>query len=154
MKTSDNGIDLIAGFEGFSSTVYSDVGHPAWGYGHDQRPGEPLPTSPITEADGRALLAQDVSIAESAVNGNVQVTMTQRQFDACVSLAYNIGGGAFATSSVCRLLNASDVAGAADAFLLWDKSMHDGQLVVNPTLARRRSTERLYFMTPDTTAAA
>jgi len=154
MNTSDDGINLIAGFEGFSPTVYSDVGHPAWGYGHDQRPGEPLPSAPITEAEGRSLLAQDVGIAENAVRANVRVVLSQHEFDACVSLAYNIGGGAFATSSVCRLLNAADTQAAADAFLLWTKSMHDGQLVENPTLARRRAAERALFLTPDATAAA
>ncbi|KQW87356.1 hypothetical protein ASC94_28655 [Massilia sp. Root418] len=63
---------------------------------------------------------------------------------ACVSLAYNIGLGAFGASSVCRKTMAQDLAGAAESFLLWDKA--GGRRVAG--LARRREAERTLFLMP------
>lgn len=61
---------------------------------------------------------------------------------ACVSLAYNIGLGAFGASSVCRKLMRQDPAGAADSFLLWNKA--GGRVVAG--LSRRRRAERRLFL--------
>ena len=66
-----------------------------------------------------------------------------------LSLTYNIGTGAFSTSTVLRKVNSGDIAGAADAFLLWDKGTVDGQLVVIPGLLKRRQAERTVFLTHD-----
>ena len=60
-----------------------------------------------------------------------------------MSLAYNIGLGAFGASSVCRKTMAQDIAGAADSFLLWNKA--GGRRVAG--LARRREAERALFLT-------
>lgn len=61
---------------------------------------------------------------------------------ACASLAYNIGSGAFAASSVCRKTKRLDYAGAADSFLLWSKA--GGRVVAG--LTKRRLAERsIYF---------
>lgn len=64
---------------------------------------------------------------------------------ACVSLAYNIGVGAFSASSVCRKTMRQDTTGAADSFLLWDKA--GGRKVAG--LARRRAAERALYLTAD-----
>jgi lysozyme len=61
---------------------------------------------------------------------------------ACVSLAYNIGIGAFGASSVCRKTMAQDFAGAADSFLLWNKA--GGRRVEG--LTRRRKAERALYL--------
>lgn len=63
---------------------------------------------------------------------------------ACVSLAYNIGLGAFGASSVCRKTMAQELAAAADSFLLWNKA--GGRRVAG--LARRREAERALFLSP------
>lgn len=62
---------------------------------------------------------------------------------ACTSLAYNIGTGAFGASSVCRKTNRREFAGAADAFLLWNKG--GGRILRGLTLRRR--SERLTYLT-------
>jgi len=63
---------------------------------------------------------------------------------ACVSLAYNIGLGAFGASSVCRKTLAQELTAAADSFLLWNKA--GGRRVAG--LARRRAAERALFLSP------
>jgi len=72
----------------------------------------------------------------------VKYPISQHAFDACVSLAFNIGTNGFMGSTVVHKINEGDMAGAADAFLMWDRP---------PDLIRRRQAERAQFMTPDTT---
>lgn len=61
---------------------------------------------------------------------------------ACVSLAYNIGIGAFSASSVCRKTRRRDYTGAAESFMLWNKA--GGRPLRG--LTRRRATERLAYL--------
>ena len=61
---------------------------------------------------------------------------------ACTSLAYNIGGGAFGASSVCRKTRRREFSGAADSFLLWNKAA--GRILRGLTL--RRQAERLMYL--------
>ena len=63
--------------------------------------------------------ATDLAPFEAAVVKAVTAPLTQNQFDACVSLAFNIGATGFAGSTVVHKLNAGDIDGAADAFLMW-----------------------------------
>ncbi len=71
------------------------------------------------------------------------VPVTQQQFDAMVSLAFNVGAHAFSKSTLVRKLNAGDVRGAADEFLRWNKA--GGQVLDG--LVRRRRAERDLFLT-------
>lgn len=87
---------------------------------------------------GLILLQRDASEAERIVRACAPVPMYQHEFDAAVSLAYNIGGKAFCGSTVARRFNAGDYAGACDAFLMWDK-FHGKPL---RGLALRRQRER------------
>ncbi|KQD16250.1 lysozyme [Acinetobacter baumannii] len=68
--------------------------------------------------------------------------LTQNQFDALVSLAYNIGSGAFKGSTLLKLLNKGDYKGAADQFLVWNKA--GGKVMKG--LVRRREAERALFL--------
>ena len=52
---------------------------------------------------------------------SIKVKVTQSQFDAMVSLAYNIGAGAFLKSTLLKKVNAGDFAGAGEEFLRWNK---------------------------------
>jgi lysozyme len=61
-----------------------------------------------------------------------------------VSLAYNIGPGAFARSTALRRFNEGDIQGAADAMLMWNKA---GGKVLRG-LQRRRDAERRLFLSP------
>jgi hypothetical protein len=73
------------------------------------------------------------------------VPVTSNQFSALVSLAYNVGIGALRGSTLLRLLNARDYAGAANQFPRWNR----GGGRVLPGLVKRRAAERDLFLTPD-----
>jgi len=66
-----------------------------------------------------------------------------------LSLAYNIGITGFKGSTVLAKFNVSDIAAAAEAFLIWDKAHVNGQLVVVQGLYNRRLQERAIFLTAD-----
>lgn len=83
-------------------------------------------------------LLRDANKFETAVRRCAPVPMYQYEFDAYVSLTYNIGPGAFCGSTVARRLKAGDYAGACDAILMWDK--FQGKPL--PGLTKRRQEER------------
>jgi lysozyme len=140
MQFSDNGIDTIKRFEGFSAVPYKDAQGFSIGYGHFIKPGENL--TAVSEAQARALLKSDAAIASAAVSNSVKVPLTQNQFDALVSLTYNIGITAFRNSTLLKKLNAGDYSGAASQFARWNKSQ--GEVIA--ALERRRANERALFM--------
>ena len=110
------------------------------GYGHtgaDVREGL---TIPLSEAE--RLLTRDLRTSEWHVNRLVQVKLTQNQFDALVSFVYNVGGDAFAKSTMLRLLNAGDYVGAANQFQRWNK---DNGKVVDGLTNRRRKEYELFL---------
>lgn len=87
-------------------------------------------------------LAHDMIEFEKTVNDSVKVPLSQNQFDALVSLTYNIGSTAFKNSTLLKKLNAKDFTGAADQFLVWNK----GGGKVLKGLVRRREAERALFL--------
>lgn len=158
MRTSPNGIKFIAEHEGEILHVYADpVGLPTLGVGHllteSEKRAMPVGTK-ITKEQSREYLAKDLARFERAITANVQVPVTQNQFDALVAFAFNIGESAFKRSSTLRKLNNKDYAGAADAMLAWNKARNKkGVMVALPGLTRRRKEERALFLTPDSAAA-
>lgn len=142
-RLSIHGLDFIKGWESFSATVYRDQGgRDTIGYGHLVKAREHWP-EPLTPAQGLHLLAKDVATTELGLSGLCHdVPLTQPQFDALCSFAYNCGLGAFYHSTLCRLLKAGDFAGAADQFPLWDHVGHE----VSEGLKRRREAERAMFL--------
>jgi lysozyme len=113
------------------------------GYGHTRTA---KPGMKITADEAKALLDGDLAWATAAVNRLARVPLNQNQFDALVSLVYNIGESAFAGSTVLRRLNGGDYAGAASAFEMWNKITDSaGKKVVSRGLANRRASERLLF---------
>lgn len=79
---------------------------------------------------------------EPGVRAAIAAPMRQEQFDAMVCVAYNIGVGAFANSTLVKLFNAGDIQLAADQFLRWDKA--GGKSLKG--LRRRRAAERALFL--------
>lgn len=146
------GLHLIAGFEGFLPNWYRDVGGvETIGYGHTGAlPGNLK--APLTIEQGLYLLRLDAATAQSAVNGAVKVSLgviparAQARFDALCSLAYNIGGGAFASSSLVRAINEKgaprDWHDVAPLWLEWD---HVGGAVVQGLLNRRRAEVAIFI---------
>ncbi|MGR2664258.1 lysozyme [Chromobacterium haemolyticum] len=141
MKTSNAGIMLIKSFEGLKLVAYKcPAGIWTIGYGHtgpDVTPGQV-----ITQAQADALLARDLERFEAGVSRLVSVQLNQNQFDALVSFAYNLGLGALQGSTLLRLLNAGDYAGAAAQFPRWNKA--SGKEL--PGLTRRRAAEQALFL--------
>lgn len=148
------GTDLIISYEKEVLHVYDDgFGYPTLGIGHlltaSEKKAMPIGTK-ITKEQSRAYFKADAQKYVDAVNAAVKVPITQNQFDALVSLAFNIGTGAIAKASLMRKLNARDYVGAADGFLAWNKVKK--QAVKG--LTRRRNEERKLFLTPDSAASS
>lgn len=141
MNLSNNALNVIKRFEGFSATPYPDAQGFSIGYGHFIKPGESF--TEISEEQATELLRQDAANAAAAVRDAVTVPLTQNQFDALTSLSYNIGVTAFRNSSLVKKLNAGDYSAAAAQFAVWNKS----QGKVLPVLVSRRSDEQSLFMT-------
>ena len=100
---SRKGLALTEQFEGCRLSAYKDqVGVWTIGYGHTEPDVKPGIT--ITNAQAEALLAQDVKRAESCVNNLVSVQLTQQEFDALVDFIFNLGTGAFSSSTMLREL--------------------------------------------------
>ena len=142
---SKTGIDLISSFEGIRLNAYDDgVGVWTIGIGTTIYPNgvKVKKGDKCTLEQAHEYLAHDMIEFEKTVNDSVKVPLSQNQFDALVSLAYNIGSGAFKNSTLLKKLNAKDYVGAADQFLVWNK----GGGKVLKGLVRRRDAERALFL--------
>lgn len=148
MQVSDKSIELIKRFEGCTLSAYPDpgTGGAPWtiGYGWTGNvDGKPVrPGMKIDQATADRLLRTGIVSYDQAVNKMLKVKVTQNQYDALVSLAYNIGTRALSTSTLMRKLNSGDYSGAADEFLRWNKS--GGKVM--PGLTNRRKAEREVFL--------
>jgi uncharacterized protein (TIGR02594 family) len=139
MSLSQNGLDMIKGFEGLRLNAYQDsAGVWTIGYGHT---GGVRPGDRITQAQAEQYLRGDVKWAEQAVRDNVKVPLTQGQFDALVSFTFNLGAGALQKSTLLKKLNAGDYAGAQAEFGKW---VHAGGQRLEG-LVRRRAEEAALF---------
>ena len=104
MKTSIIGRNLIKTFEGYRENAYLDpVGIWTIGYGHT---GGVKEGDTVTQEEADAFLQQDLKAAENTVNAT-GLKLSQLQFDALVSLVYNIGSGNFNSSTLLKLLKQS-----------------------------------------------
>ncbi|KAL8730568.1 MAG: hypothetical protein Q9166_004022 [cf. Caloplaca sp. 2 TL-2023] len=138
LSLSANGVDFIAGFEGFRANFYNDAaGVRTIGYGHAcQTAGEcDNIKAPITEAEGKRILNSDADEFEKCVNEDVTVAINQNQFDALVSFAFNLGCGNLA--NIAKTLNANDFSGATAQM---KKYVNAGGEAL-PGLVRRRNAE-------------
>jgi lysozyme len=106
--------------EGYSDKAYIPVPGdvPTIGFGTTEgvKPGD---TITPTKAIERALL--DINKYEGALKKCVKVPLAQNEYDAFVSLAYNIGPDAFCNSTLVKKLNKMDFTGACYEILRWDK---------------------------------
>lgn len=142
---SPAGRALISQREGNKLRAYKDsVGILTIGVGHTSAAGPPTVTAgmTITAAESDAILSRDLAKFEAAVRDAVTIPLRQVEFDALVSLAFNIGDGAFAKSTLVKKLNAGHRAGAANAFLSWVKAQ--GKTLKG--LQTRRVAERAQFL--------
>ncbi|MGD1899289.1 MAG: lysozyme [Phormidesmis sp.] len=142
-RTNKNGLLLIKSFEGLRLQAYRDaVGIWTIGYGTTRgvRPG-----MRISENQAIEFLQGDLARFEKAINDSVKVSINDNQFSALASFTYNVGPGAFRSSTLLRKLNRGDIRGAADEFPRWNKA--GGRVLAG--LTRRRNAERLLFLGED-----
>lgn len=138
MKIGQRGLALIKQYEGCRLKAYKCPAG-VWTIGYGSTGPHVGAGKVITQAEAEALLRQDLVRFERAV---AQAdSATQNQFDAMVSLAFNIGIGAFQKSSVLRKHNAGDHAGAKASFALWNKA---GGRVLSGLVTRRAAEADLY----------
>jgi lysozyme len=117
------GLIGLAVSEGYRDTAYiptkGDV--PTLGFGSTTRlDGTPVQmgdrTDPVQALQRKA---RDIEKFEGALKTCVRVPLYQAEYDVYVDLAYNIGSGAFCSSTIVKRLNAQDYTGACDAILMW-----------------------------------
>jgi lysozyme len=150
VTTSKAGLEALTLREGVVLTMYRDsAGLPTIGVGHlltkDELTsgklwirGAPVKWPPgLTAAQAQELLQKDLARAEAAVSFAVRVPLSQGQFDALVSFAFNVGAAALQHSTLVRLLNAGDYAGVPAQLRRW---VYAGGAVA-PGLVTRRAQE-------------
>jgi lysozyme len=141
-------MDFLVREEGVRRFAYNDSRNNAtFGVGHLIHEG------PVNDADRRKwgtpsnpksmefveeVLNEDLDRFEATVRNSTKESRTkQNRFNAMLSLAFNIGQGGFAGSTVVRRHNAGDIRGAGEAFMMWDNP---------PELRPRRSRERALYL--------
>jgi|GEM_PF-324155 len=162
LRTTSIGLALITAFESIKTSAYTcPAGKPTIGIGHTSAAGGSFETTDgkthtqvalgqrITEAEAHRLFAADIDQFEDGVErliARAPVAPNENEFDALVSLAFNIGIGNFSSSTVLKRFLRGDKAGAAEAMLAWNKMTVNGKKVVAKGLVRRREAERWLFL--------
>ena len=148
LKLDDAGYALIKKWEGVKTRAYLDsAGIPTIGIGFicytlGAKAGQKVRMGDtLTEAEIKAEFLNQVKTYEDGVRQAVRTELTQSQFNACVSLCYNIGVKAFTGSSVVRELNQRKYQAAFKSFALWNTA--GGRVVQG--LANRRADEQKEF---------
>ena len=162
MKMSDNGIEWLKKLEGAvklngKHVIYDDAtgksvpaGAPlpvgaTIGYGHLIKPAEDF-SKGLTEQEATELLRSDIAAVERAVQDNITAQMSQPQYDALVSLAYNIGASGFKNSTVVKYINNPDFHSAKhpDLESAWNTWNRTQGAVSNGLIRRRQNEWNLY----------
>jgi len=152
LQLSSRGANFIAAYEGYRSTAYNDAGgHCTIGFGHLIHTGrctggDVARWGSLTRDRAVALLWEDAATYAAGVRASLPDTpLSQTEFDALVSLSYNIGNGGFRSSSVRAKLAQStpDYAAVPCRMLRWVSSSG----VRLSGLQRRRVNEGLLFQT-------
>lgn len=167
MKTSKNGLEFVARWEGIVLNPYMDVAS-LWtiGVGHLIKPTDSF--SSITNAQVKDLLAtkdknhpvakiqiprdeamdilsKDIASIEYALSNAIQVPLNQNQYDALISFGFNCGPGVFRTSGACKAILENKFAEVPEKLLDWSKARINGVLKVNRGLYNRRVAEGELF---------
>ena len=140
-------LNLIKQFEGLELTAYPDTGN-IWtiGFGStiNKDTGQAIRQGDkIDLATAERWLKIDIAEREKYIKPLIKVPLTENQKSAIISLAYNIGTGAFAKSTLLRLLNqGADKKVVANEFLKWNKVKG----IEVKGLTNRRKLERELFL--------
>ncbi|KAI9368395.1 lysozyme-like domain-containing protein [Aspergillus egyptiacus] len=154
---NDATLDLMKSFEGWEPDVYDDgYGNPTIGYGHlcdDWECSDVSYDIPLSEEDGEALFADDITTYQDGVVAALSsdVTLNDNQYGALVSWCYNVGAGNVEASALVDRLNAGEDPNtvAEEELPKWKYS--NGE--VSAGLERRREAEVELFQTDSDTEA-
>jgi len=135
-------IDLIKRFEGCVLHTYKDaVGLPTIGIGHLLLEGENYDEQ-ITLEKAEMLLQLDLKLAINGVLRYIKVPLTDNQFGALVSFAFNLGNGCLQASTMRRRINRGDYD-VSNEFMKYNKAGRP--LRVLRGLTKRRQAEAILF---------
>ena len=139
------GIALDEGWSG-KATIPVKGDKPTYGLGSTMRPdGSPVQAGDsITPPAAMALSLRQAQVKEAAIKKCVTAPLHQYEYDAYVSLAYNVGESAFSRSTLVAKANALDYAGACAEILRWrffqgkDCSLPENRLLCGGIWTRRQ----------------
>ena len=167
LRTSENGLEFIARWEGIVLHPYMDIAG-LWtiGVGHLIKPSDSFETITnaqvrdlltskdkthpvagvyITRQEALSILSKDIEEVEKALRASIKVPLNQKQFDALVSFGFNCGVSVFKTSGACKALNSGDYASVPSKLLDWSKVRIGGILQTSKGLYNRRVAEGNLF---------
>jgi len=147
MSAVDVASALIHRWEGCVLTAYPDpaTGGDPWTIGWGSTGPGITEGTVWTKEQADADLLSRLSELSFRINQDLRIGMNYNQIGACISLAYNIGIGAFLSSTLLSLWNEGNVQAAADQFLVWNKASGH----VMPGLVNRRADEQRVFLGGD-----
>jgi lysozyme len=134
------GLDLVKSFEGLKLRAYLCPAK-VWTIGYGSTGPHVTPGKVITEAQANDLLQDDLDRFEKAVTRLVTVPLTQNQYDALVSFAFNVGISALERSTLLKRVNAKLFDQARAEFAKWNRA--GGRPLAG--LTRRRAAEAALF---------
>lgn len=150
MQISKNGIKLIKTLEGCRLQAYDDYTGKPVGFGGNVRgtltigvghTGQDVTKGlVITEEQASEFLRKDIAVVEKTINEVVIVPLSQNQYDALCSFVFNIGCGAFRSSTLLKLLNQSEYEKASECFKDWHRGNNIPHLLDN----RRKKEKELF----------
>jgi len=170
LKTSQNGLDFVAKWEGCILTPYMDI-LKYWTIGigklilptdsfstitnaqvkdllSSKDKNHPVAKIKIPKQEALDLLAKEAKKCEDAIKQYITVPLNQNQFDALVSWSFNCGTGVLKTSTLTKVLNAGDYNQVPDRLLDWTKGSVNGVKQVVPGLKNRRISEGQLWSKP------
>lgn len=117
------------------------------GWGHVVRSDDCF-TYPLTEERADGILRRDLERLARSIRQTILRTLKQCQIDALLCFAFNVGFGAFFSSTLLAKINQGDYLGAADQFPRWNKARDPktGARIELAGLTRRRKAERDLFL--------
>lgn len=142
---SNNGLDLIKRFEGYSEVTYFDpIGIPTIGYGTIRVNGKPVTMGmSCTKEDAECWLREHITeVAQKSLDKSVKVVLGQNQEDALLSFIYNVGAKNFENSTLLRLLNEGKYVESAQQLLRWNRA---GGKVLDGLTKRRQAEMELFL---------
>jgi lysozyme len=149
-KVSQEAINLVKVFEGLHKVGSDGLIHayfcPAgkWTLGFGATKGVRSGMT-CTKDDAEKRLMEDLEEHGAIVKRSVNVPLTQHQYDALTSFVFNLGGGAFRSSTLLKVLNQGKYDDVPAQLMRWNKAKVDGKTVPLNGLTRRRTAEAALF---------